>query len=309
MLSFQEGGRKIARVKGGRDDGKFIYLKEPHESKDEKTENPLKFLSKDFFKKYKKMKKGDILKLKRAIEEEQEPMGDDEGLKEIYEEAMKDIRKSIRNEIRIKGGKLIPLPNRKIVEKIYVSAPSGAGKSTWCGNWLNEFKKMFKDDEMYVFSTIGHDKVLDKHEPIRIALDQQLLEDPISPEEIEESVCVFDDVDTITDPKIRNNICGLRDWLLEQGRHFNIRMLMTSHLLMNYKATRRTLNEATAVCFFPKCGSTYHIKRFLKSYAGLEKSQIKKILNLPSRWVCLYKTYPMYVLYEKGVYLLTNEDD
>ena len=35
-------------------------------------------------------------------------------------------------------------------------------------------------------------------------------------------------------PKIKTNICGLRDWLLDQGRHFEIRMLMTNHLLMNY---------------------------------------------------------------------------
>jgi hypothetical protein len=64
------------------------------------------------------------------------------------------------------------------------------------------------------------------------------------------------------------------------------------------------LNEATTVCFFPRAGSTYHIKTYLTKYVGLEKNQIKKILNLPSRWVALYRSYPMYVLYEKGIYLL-----
>lgn len=305
MLSFKEGGRKIAKVKGGNNDGKFIYLKDEKDEQD--IELDISKLSKDFFKSHKKMKKGDILKLKKALKEQNPPK--EEELIEVYMEALEDIRKQVRNEIRISGGKLIPLPNKLIVEKIYISAPSGAGKSTWCGNWLNEFKKMFKEDEIYVFSTIGYDKVLDIHDPIRISINEDLLTDPIAPEEIEQSICIFDDVDTIKNPKIRNNICGLRDWLLEQGRHFNIRMLMTSHLLMNYKDTRRILNEATAVCFFPRCGSAYHIKRFLKQYGGLEKQQIKRILNLPSRWVCLYKTYPMYIMYEKGVYLLTNDDD
>jgi hypothetical protein len=308
MLSIKESskeqGRKIARIKGGKDDGKYIYLKEEKSSNEDLD---ISSLSKDFFKKHKKIKKGDAVKLLQALREQNPPQ--DEDLRELYMEAIEDLRKQKRNEVRITGGKLQPLPNKDMVEKIYVSAPSGAGKSTWCGKWIAEFKKMFKDDEYYVFSTIKSDKVLDKHEPIRITLSKELLTDPISPEEIMESVCVFDDVDTITDPKIRQNICGLRDWLLEQGRHFNIRMLMTSHLLMNYSSTRRLLNESTAVVFFPKCGSTYHIKRFLKQYAGLDKGQIKRILNLPSRWVALYKTYPMYVMYEKGAYLLSNEDD
>jgi hypothetical protein len=308
MLSFKKGGRKIARVSGGPDNGKFIYLKGLNDEKNpEEINNPLNGLSKNFFKKHRRMKKQDILLLNSAIKEGQMPVNED--LQQIYKDAMEDIRKRARNGLTIKGGKLVPLPNRKVIEKIYVSAPSGAGKSTWCGKWLCEYKKMFKDNDTYVFSTIGQDKALDIHDPIRIDLTEELLDDPISPEEIKQSVCVFDDVDTITNPQIRNNVCGLREWLLEQGRHFGIRMLITSHLLMKYQATRLILSEADAVCFFPKCGSTYHIKRFLTTYAGLEKSQIKRILNLPSRWVCVYQKYPMYVMYEKGVYMLSNDDD
>ena len=307
MLSFKEGGRKIARVKGGEHNKEFIYLHDVADLKDFKADNQIKFLSKDFFKNHKKLKKNDMLKLRDAIDKNEEP--DEKNLKELFIEARQDIQKTIRNEIKITDGSIIPLPNKEIVEKIYVSAPSGAGKSTFCGNWLNEFKKMFKDEAIYVFSSIGEDKALDKHDPIRITLDENLLNDPISPEEVADSVCVFDDVDTIRDPKIKNNVCGFRDWLLEQGRHFKIKMLITSHLLMDHSATRCVLNEATMVCFFPKCGSAYHIKRYLTQYAGLERKQIKKILNLPSRFVCLYRTYPMYILYDKGVYLLTNEDD
>jgi len=299
MLSFTNtDGRKIARVKGGKHDKKFIYLSD--------TNDDNKFLSKDFFKKHKKMKKKDILKLKQSIKDGREPL--DENLKDIFKDAMDDIKNSSRNEIRITDGVLIPLPNKKIVEKIYVSAPSGAGKSTWCGKWLSEFKKIFKKDEIFVFSTIQNDKVLDRHNPIGVDLEA-LFEDPVEPDETRDSVCVFDDVDTIQDLDIRNIVCSYRDFLLEQGRHFNTRLLITSHLLMDYKATRRILNEATTIVFFPKCGSTHHIKVYLQKYAGLDNTQIKRILKLPSRWVALYKSYPMYILYDKGVYLLSNDDE
>ena len=128
MLSLEKGGRKIARISGGPDNGKFIYLKAlDHKKNEEDIDNPLRNLSKDFFKKHKRMKKKDVLLLNTAIKERQMP--DDEDLQLIYSDAMSDIRKRARNGIKIKGGKLVPLPNRKVVEKIYISAPSGAGKS------------------------------------------------------------------------------------------------------------------------------------------------------------------------------------
>ena len=250
MLSFKEG-RRIARIKGGKRDGQYLYI----------TDNDTE-----------------------------------------------DKEASI--EVKVKDGRLIPLPNKDVVEKIYISAPSGAGKSYWSGQWIKEYKKMFKDSDIFLFSSIAHDIALDKYDPVRITLDEDLIQDPIQPSEIEDSLTVFDDIDTLRNARLKASITGLRDWLLEQGRHFNIRMLITSHLLSNYKSTRQVLNEATAVVVFPKSGSgTYHIKNFLKTYCGFDKDQKKKFINLPSRWVAIYRSYPMYVIYEKGAYLPENNDD
>jgi hypothetical protein len=60
---------------------------------------------------------------------------------------------------------------------------------------------MFKEDEIYLFSSINHDRVLDRHDPTRIILDNDLLTDPIEPEELENSLVIFDDTDTIRDSK------------------------------------------------------------------------------------------------------------
>ena len=243
-FSLQKVGRKIAKIKGGKNDGNYLYMSDT---------------------------KGD-------------------------------------NEIKITDGKLQPLPNRDIIEKVYISAPSGAGKSTYAGKWVGEFTKMFKEDDIYLFSSITKDKVLDKYDPTRITLDNDLLNDPIEPSEIPNSLVIFDDTDTIRDRTMRRYMEILRDWILEQGRHFEIRMLITSHLLSNYTATRRILNEATSVVVFPKSGSgTFHIKNFLKTYCGFDKDQIKKFLNLPSRWVAIYRSYPQYVIYEKGAYFPSND--
>ena len=150
------------------------------------------------------------------------------------------------------------------------------------------------------------DEVLDKFNPTRIQINEELLENPIQPEELQNSLVIFDDIDTIPDKKLNEAVRSLRDDLLETGRSYNIYMCNTSHQLMNYKHTRTLLNESTAVTFFPKSGSSYHIKRFLKEYCGLEKKQIQKILELPSRWVTINKVYPCFILYEKGAFLLNK---
>lgn len=204
-----------------------------------------------------------------------------------------------------RGEKLQPLPNKKVVEKIYVSAPSGAGKSYWVGKWLKEFAKMFKDDEIYLISSVDEDESLDIHEPTRIALDADLIRDPITAQELSNSVVIFDDCDTIMNVFLRKSIAAMRNEMLEIGRHYNVRMLITSHLISNYSDTRRVLNEATAVVFFPKSGSTYQIKQFLKTQAGLEKKATRTILKIPSRWIAIYRTYPMYIIHERGAFLLS----
>ena len=208
------------------------------------------------------------------------------------------------NEVKMgKDEKLQPVPDREIVEKIYISAPSGAGKSTFTANWIREFRKMFRKDDIYLFSSIASDRVLDKQDPTRIILDDELLNDPIDVEELSQSLVVLDDIATIRDKEMRTYLEGLGDHILEVGRHFDVRLLITSHLLSNYSSTRRVLNEATCVVVFPKSGSgTYHIRNFLKTYCGLDSKQIKRFLNLPSRWVAIYRSYPQYVMYEKGAY-------
>lgn len=228
-------------------------------------------------------------------------------LHDKYTDNISDMTFEIKDE-----GMLQPLPHKPKgqVEKLYVSAPSGAGKSFFTAQWVKQYLKKYKNNEFYLFSSINEDEALDKNEPVRIDITEDILNDPIQPEELANSVVVFDDVDTIRNPLIKMYIARFRDFLLEQGRHSNIDMVITSHVFMDNHNTKRILNEATAICFFPRGGSgKYHIKRFLKVYAGLEDDQIKKIFKLKSRWVCFYRTFPNYIIHEKGAYIIHDEDE
>jgi hypothetical protein len=219
-------------------------------------------------------------------------------------------RKSKNNtpfkEFHLDSGYLVPIPNDKEVERLYIAGPSGSGKSTYAAEYISQFLKMFKGRKFYIFSRLNEDDILDKLDPIRIIINNELIRKPIQPKELMKSIVLFDDIDTIPDKQLTENVRKLRDDLLETGRHEEIYTVSTSHQLMNYKQTRTLLNESTSVTFFPQSGSSYHIKRFLREYCGLDKPQIKKILGLPSRWITISKTFPMYVLYSTGCFLLSQ---
>lgn len=213
------------------------------------------------------------------------------------------------NNLEINYGLVEPIPNTKVDrESIFIAGPAGSGKSYFSGRYMDQYHKKYPDNPIVIFSRKSEDPAIDNYEwdPIRIQLDEEYLYDPVLLEDLENTCVLFDDIDTF--PKdIRESVQHLRDDILEVGRSFHITTICTSHQLMNYKSTRVLLNEATQVVFFPKSGSQYHIKRFLKVYCGLDKDQIKDIINLPSRWIMINKSYPMYVMYSFGCKAICNE--
>lgn len=222
-------------------------------------------------------------------------------LEEAYEKAKKNFI--------IHEGMLEPMPNlRNTRDVLYVAGPSASGKSTYIGKYLTNYLQTYPDNKIIIVSKLSSDIAFDHLNPIRIRIDDgNFIDNPIDPSEFSDSCVVFDDIDTIKDQKLLKEVQKLRDDCLEVGRHHNISVCATSHLLMNYKATKTMINESHTVTFFPQSGSTYQINRFLKEYAGLNKKQSEHVLGLPSRWVTLHKNYPNYIMYEKGAYLVSNK--
>jgi hypothetical protein len=94
--------------------------------------------------------------------------------------------------------------------------------------------------------------------------------------------------------------------IMEIGRKLNIWLVITNHLVIpNEKKMARTImNEMHSMTVFPKSGSAQQIRYALKTYFGLTNKQIDEIIKMPSRWITVYKSYPQYVLYDKGSFIL-----
>jgi predicted AAA+ superfamily ATPase len=190
-------------------------------------------------------------------------------------------------------------------DRILVSGPSGAGKSTWVGEYGRLYRKKFPNRSIFVVSSIEKDESLDRLKPIRIGMDSFGNPDgEIDPEStFTNSLVIFDDVDTICDNALRKEVLALRDFMLEQSRHYNTHLICTTHILMNGQATRRLLNEGSKYVVFPN-SNAFQIANFLKRYIGLQTKSIDRFLNSDreSRWKMISRDYPLYVLSKHEIY-------
>lgn len=206
------------------------------------------------------------------------------------------------------------LPNPELRDICYVSGAFGSGKSTYTKNYIREFLMMFGEHkDVVLISRIEDDDAFQDMIEDELILpfeinDYTLTEEPLgAKEDLNNTLTIFDDVD-LCNKKIEKSIqTTIRDVMMNGRDQSNsgkdIYSLITSHMLTNGMKTRDIINEASSITFFPRSGSQYHIERLLKVYMGFNKKMIKYILGLESRWVTIYKRYPMWVLHEKGAFM------
>jgi hypothetical protein len=292
----QRGNNKYPLCKlRTRDKNKYIYYVEDRKN----NEDLVKDLINEYYPLVKDEEKKIVLD---SVLTHTEPT--DLKLEKIYYNILEKLKHRQARFIVPKGKKLQVLPDFSRIEKLYVCGVSGAGKSTFCSEWIKEYLKYYKDNEFYLLSGVEEDEPLDALQPIRVDL-QNLPNDPLSlPDELKNSVVMFDDTATLSNIQLRKICVNLLDDIIETGRHYNITCLNTSHMCLDYRNSRKILNEATSVVLFCKAGSNIQNRKYMELYGGLDKDQITKILNLPSRWVYIRRTPPQMVIYEKGCYLI-----
>ena len=208
---------------------------------------------------------------------------------------------------------LIPTREEDQRDSIYVCGPSGAGKSTFARSYIINFKKMFPKRPIFIFSKIDQDKAYDDLPIKRIDLED-LVQDDIEDDEniylekLRDSLCVFDDIDQLTNKEVKKVVESIQSQILELGRHYNIYIVSLRHVMLDYKKTRTLLNEANKVVFFQ--GSKNNIiKQYLGRYCGFSSKEIAKITANKDRWKCINTGYPGYILTEHSIFIPSEDKD
>ena len=204
-----------------------------------------------------------------------------------------------------KGEKFRPYPNvHGKRDVLYISAASNAGKSTYANQYLMNYRNCYPNNPIYLFSTVDDDDSLTVSGIKKVIIDERMYEDPLEINEFKNCMCVFDDIDQIHDKDVFNAVHQLLRKMLEIGRHNFISVIVTSHMCNKGNETRTVINEAFLVTLFLGSGSSYNT--YLKNYMGLSNKQIKKLYQMKSRWITVYKRYPNVVFTENQIILLSQ---
>jgi hypothetical protein len=205
--------------------------------------------------------------------------------------------------VTVKNKTMMFLPDfMKERELIYIFGPSGSGKSYLTRAYIEEFKRGRPDYDIFLFSRITEDPSLEGIDYIPIELTADKLRD-IDVETLENSLVIFDDTDTPNDKEVTNLINNLKDLIAQEGRHYNISAIITTHMACNYNKTRIILNECQKYVIFPKGNGVKQMENMFCKYGGLNKNQFEKVRKLDTRWCMLNTSYPNYIVHQKGVYL------
>lgn len=202
--------------------------------------------------------------------------------------------------------KLAVNPKRQVITAF---GSSGSGKSYFLNQYLKEYQKKYKDNDIYVFSVLKEDKSLDDgiKNMIRVPLNLETLQNINIDDFNINDCCVFDDIDTIKDKKLLTMVYNILNIILETGRHKNIYCLIAVHILNKGHMTRSLINESHICVYYPfQSGAT--INYVLNNHLGLSKKQIQFNKNhLDSRWCAVYRYYPNILISEKYIKILNDD--
>jgi len=211
-------------------------------------------------------------------------------------------------ELKLKDGEFQYVPNTKQNRFIaYIVGASGSGKSYFASNLAEEYRLLYPKNPIYLLSYLSDDSSIDRVKGIkRIQLNDDFLEETIECEDLKNSLTIWDDVDCITDKKMKLKLKELLTKILNTGRHTFTSLIYLSHIACNGVETKGILNEAHSITFFNATLGGRTKSYLLNQYLGLNKKQIEAIDNIEGRAITILKTYPMVMIAEKEIQLVKN---
>lgn len=189
---------------------------------------------------------------------------------------------------------------------VMVSAKAGAGKSYYLKQYIQNYKKIYKENRVYLMSESNTDKLLDDMVK-RIPLDK-FVESELEWSDIpDESLLAFDDIDCLENTRengfLRKKLYHLMNSSIQNARKKHISVVQTVHCATDGNTTKVMLLSCSSFVFFLNSVSVQH-KNALNKYLGISKENIKRILSMKGRWVCIFNMSPMVVMGEREMYVL-----
>lgn len=302
-LNF-EHGIPIAKVVGGELAGSILHLDSGEQKKNKKR------LRLPAGVKMPPRKEAELMHFLQDAYSKQIPpehLNAPQNVKDLYETMFESAESS--SEIDLPPNStfsLIPSSDSKTRDVFYIAGPSGSGKSYIARGLAMEYHSHFPDRPIYLLSKLSEDSTLDKLKYLIRIDPEKLVESPITDlEMLKDCMLIADDVDTF-DKATDKIVQKLIDDIATMGRHSNTTLLFLTHYLSNYKKSRLLLMEATHFVLYPRATGSHAFNYTMKTYLGMDKDEATEIRKSGSRWVCLKKSFPQYLITEHSAKIMNQ---
>lgn len=202
----------------------------------------------------------------------------------------------------------IPDLNDNSPEMIYISGPTGCGKSTFIRDYINHFKSKYPKSKILLFSSKTKDELLDGIKNlIRWDIDEDMLTNKLTLDEINyygvPVLVVFDDIESFPTKKLNVEIERLRDEILLNGRSRKIYGLFVHHDPTDYQKTKLLIKECNKHVIFPRRAGVGIYDRLFSMYLHIPKDLQKLMYSTKSKFVMINKNIPRYILSDRYIIL------
>lgn len=205
---------------------------------------------------------------------------------------------------------LIKEKNDESGQNIYISGPTGCGKSTFIRLYIMHFLKKYPKAPVLLFTCKQHDKKLDDIKQIkRVRIDTDMLQNKMTLQEISAKknpfvLCIFDDIEDFPDKKLNIEINRLCNEVIRCGRSYGCITLYVNHDSCAYNQTKLFIKEATQIVMMPYRApkSTYDL--MMSHYLKLDNKTQNLIKNVKSDFVAVNRSRPECIIADKYIILL-----
>lgn len=211
--------------------------------------------------------------------------------------------KSSMNEIKLQNDDKIEVVPTPTNERIIIGGPAGSGKSYWAAMYARLWQKLHPEGIIHIFVRQADDPAYEGIDFEEIVVNSDILGQDLGIFDFVDTLVIFDDMDNLQDKDVIDYIHKLLNDLMACGRKQNIYVMYVTHIFKNRFKTQVALNESNKIVFFNGMGDRGNVG-VLKDYAQMSKEEVNRLINVKSRWCCLERKRPRYVVHEKGIFLV-----
>lgn len=210
--------------------------------------------------------------------------------------------------------KIFPEHQESQTDRIILTAPPGAGKTSLVKEYLSYFNELNPNSRKAVLFTKQTDEDFDqillseRDKVVTIPIDDTILNDPITIGDLANrqyedgkrkyinQLVIFDDYQQ-GKQKINDEISRIRNDLADNGRKLNLYVIVAqSDLPVNKQQFRNFLSNTTHFIYFA-LRKPCNLTPILKNYYGID-TQMRNFIesSTKSRWICVVKNDIPYIL-------------